>query len=91
MGSAGKAVATGGLSLVEDSGALSTGKSAADRAQKRQAKAIAERQKKEDALLAEADSEVAKRKALGTKSRAGRKSLIATSNTGLATNLGGSE
>ena len=72
------------------SGGVRTGRSTAMRAQERQKKAIAERQKKEDALLAEADSDVKRRQALATKGKAGRRSLIATSQTGLATTLGGS-
>ena len=71
-------------------GGLRSGKSSAKRAQKAQKKAIAEQKRIEDIRLAEAESGIAKRKALGTRARAGRQSLIATSQTGRATNLGGS-
>ena len=85
-----KAVATGGISLIDDSGALRTGKSAAQRAQKKQAAEIAKQQKIEDQLLAEGESEVKRRQALAKRGKSGRSSLIATSQTGLASNLGGS-
>mgnify|MGYP003657884999 CR=1 FL=1 len=68
---------------------LRTGKSSAERAQKKQAKMIAEQQKKQDQLLAEGESEVKRRQAIATKGKAGRKSLIATAETGLPSNLGG--
>lgn len=71
-------------------GGVRTGRSTAMRAQEAQKKAIAERQKKEEQLLAEADSEVKRRQALAVRGKTGRRSLIATSETGLATNLGGS-
>ena len=61
----------------------------ARKAERKQKKAIAEQKKIEDQKLAEADSEVKRRQAIGTKGRAGRRSLIATSETGLATKLGG--
>lgn len=61
----------------------------ADRAQKEQMRQIKERQKKEAQLLAEAESDVKRRQALSKSSKAGRKSLIATSETGLSQNLGG--
>jgi hypothetical protein len=85
-----KAAATGGISLIDDSGAVRTGKSQAQRAQKKQEAAIATQQKKETQRLAQSESDVATRRALGKKGRGGRQSLIATTTTGLATNLGGS-
>ena len=47
-------------------------------------------QKKEDLRLAEAASEIAITKASALSGKAGRKSLLKTSPTGLAINLGGS-
>jgi len=89
MSSAKDAIAKGtGFSLLED--AVGTGKSAAERAQKKQAAEIAKQQKIEDQLLAEGDSEVKRRQALAKRGKSGRSSLIATSQTGLASNLGGS-
>ena len=56
-------------------------------AQKRQAEALLKKQMQtEDVRRAEADDEIARRAATG---RGGRKSLIKSSPTGLATNLGG--
>jgi hypothetical protein len=58
--------------------------------QKAQAKKEAEKQKQVLALdLAEAESEIARRKALTTKGRTGRGSLIASGTPGLSSNLGG--
>lgn len=68
-------------------GTFATGQ--AKKVERRQRQEIARQKKIEDQKLAEADSEVKRRQALGTKSRAGRRSLIATSETGLATKLGG--
>ena len=93
---AGKGFFTGDVSSISKlafgdfEGGARSGKSAALRAQKRQTKLIEERQKKEDALLAEGESEVKRRQALARRGKAGRRSLIATSETGLSTNLGGS-
>tara|TARA_R110002096_G_scaffold103118_1_gene227357 strand:+ start:623 stop:892 length:270 start_codon:yes stop_codon:yes gene_type:complete len=88
MSSAAKKVSGGlGFDLLED--AVGTGRSSAERAQKKQAKMIAEQQKKQDQLLAEGESDVKRRQALATKGKAGRKSLIATAETGLPSNLGG--
>ncbi len=89
MGDTVKKVSTGmGMGLLED--AVGTGKSAAQRAQKKQAAEIAKQQKIEDQLLAEGESEVKRRQALAKRGKSGRSSLIATSQTGLASNLGGS-
>ena len=59
-------------------------------AQKKQKEALEKQRKIEQQRLAEADSEVKRRQATASRGRAGRRSLIATSETGLATNLGGS-
>ena len=67
----------------------SKAKSEAKKAQERQEKAIAEQKKKEAQRLAEAESEVKRRQAIASRGRSGRGSLIATSQTGLASNLGG--
>ena len=85
-----KLFATGGASLIDDSGAFSTGKSAGLRAQKRQESAIAAQAKDEKLRLAQATSDVATRKAGAGRAKRGRGSLIATSQTGLSSTLGGS-
>ena len=78
-------------SLFDPMDLMGTGaKSDAKKAQKRQKAEIAKQKKIEDQKLAAAESEVKRREASGANSRAGRKSLIATSQTGLASNLGGS-
>ena len=46
-------------------------------------------QKKEDIRLAEAEGDIALTRAAALSGKAGRKSLIKSSPTGLATNLGG--
>ena len=57
---------------------------------RRQARAdIAAQKQKETGRLAEAESEVATKKASATSLQAGRRSLIKTSPTGRALNLGG--
>jgi hypothetical protein len=81
------------LAFGDVEGGVRSGKSGmvrqAQRAQDEQMRQIKERQKKEQQALAEAESDVKRRKALAQKGKAGRKSLIATSETGLAQNLGG--
>ena len=61
----------------------------AARARRKTRGELAERQKKEKQALAEASSEVAITEASALSGKAGRKSLLKTSPTGLATNLGG--
>lgn len=61
----------------------------AERAAKRQEALIEKQRKTEQLRLDEGTSEVALRKAGGISRRAGRRSLIATSQSGLATSLGG--
>lgn len=56
---------------------------AAEEAQKKQMKLLEQQQKDEQLALAEADSEVNKRKFMAAKRTAGRASLIRTSNQGL--------
>lgn len=51
---------------------------------------IAEQGRKEKLRLAEAESDIAKRRAGATSGARGRSSLIATSATGVTGNLGGS-
>jgi hypothetical protein len=65
-------------------------RSEAKEAAKRQKKAISKQKKIEDQRLAEAESEVKRRELSATRGRSGRRSLIATSETGRATTLGGS-
>ena len=65
-----------------------TGRSSAKKLQEKQSLLI-ERQRQQTAIeLSEADSEIASRKALAKSGRAGRRSLISTSEQG-ATTLGG--
>lgn len=56
----------------------------------REARSLAlKQQQTEQVRLAEAESEIATRRARGTLGRAGRRSLIQSSPAGLSTNLGG--
>ncbi len=92
MGSEIESLVTGKTALKNSEKLLKpfrTGKSSAMRAQKKQTALIEKQQKQEAMRLAEADSEVKKRKAFATRGRSGRQSLIATSETGLSSNLGG--
>ena len=71
-----------------------TGRSEAERAQERQTKMLKKQEKIEKQRAAEAESEVKRRQALTMGRRTGRRSLIATSETGTAataSNLGGTE
>jgi hypothetical protein len=52
---------------------------------------IARQKQLEAANLAEASSDLAAKKALGMSGKGGRRSLIATANTGLVQNLGGAK
>ena len=61
----------------------------AKEARRKQQEALARQEQREKVRLAEADSEVAKRKAMAGSKGAGRRSLIKTSPTGLSQNLGG--
>lgn len=61
-----------------------TGEGAAKRAQRAQEAAIAKQKQVEDQSLAEKDDEIARRKALASSGRAGRRSLIKTSEAGVA-------
>ena len=63
---------------------FSTGKSSAKRAQKAQEAALAKQKQVEEQQLAEKDDEIARRKALASSGSAGRRSLIKTSETGVA-------
>jgi|ETNvirome_6_1000_1030641.scaffolds.fasta_scaffold01665_4 hypothetical protein len=65
---------------------LRTGKTKATREAK---EAIAKQSQTEAAALAEADDEIARRKAVAGSKRAGRGSLIRSTGSGTATNLGG--
>jgi hypothetical protein len=64
-------------------------KAKADKARKLQEAEIAKRKQIETARLAVSEDEVARRKAAGAAGRAGRGSLIATSQTGVSGSLGG--
>jgi hypothetical protein len=66
-----------------------TGRSAAEREAEKQKKLIAEQQRREELRLAEAESDVLAARARGRRGAAGRRSLIATSETGISRNLGG--
>lgn len=68
---------------------LSTGRSAAKKAQRQQEQLIAKQRQTEEARLAEETGEVERRKAATAAGRGGRSLLIQTSQTGTATNLGG--
>jgi len=63
--------------------------SSAARARRKSRGLLAEQQKKEKQSLAEAESEIAITKASALSGKAGRQSLLKTSPTGLAVNLGG--
>lgn len=67
-----------------------TGRTAARKAQERQSLLIERQRQREELSLAESESEIARRKSLSTSTKAGRRSLIATSEKGvLSSNLGG--
>ena len=71
-----------------------TGRSEAERAQERQTKMLKKQEQIEKQRAAEAEGEVGRRRALMRGKKAGRRSLIATSETGTAgtaSNLGGTE
>lgn len=68
---------------------LQPGKKQAEKAAALQEQQIAEQKKVEQLKLAEAESDVARRKATGARG-GGRGSLIATGQTGVTGNLGGS-
>ncbi len=79
-------------SLTGDPGNIfRTGKTAKKKAQARQSLLIEKQRQREEIALAESESEIARRKTAATGKRAGRRSLIQTSETGvgLATSLGG--
>ena len=65
-----------------------TGKTAAGKAQEKQSLLIEKQRQREDIKLADADDEIARRKALSKSTKSGRRSLIKTSETG-SSNLGG--
>lgn len=70
--------------------AFRTGRTSTRKSQERQSLLIERQRQKEELSLAEADSEVARRKALASSGRAGRRSLIKTGESGvLPTTLGG--
>jgi len=63
--------------------------SSARRARREASRLNAIQKKKEDLRLAEKDSIIAKKKSAALSGKGGRQSLIKSSPTGLATNLGG--
>ena len=69
------------------SGAFESGSAA--RARRKARGDLATQQKKEKTKLAEAESEIAITEASALSGKAGRRSLLKTSPTGLAVNLGG--
>lgn len=69
--------------------ALSTGKSAAEKAARRQKLEMREQKKKESLKLAEAESDIARRKTGAKRGQMGRQSLIRTSEQGVTSQLGG--
>lgn len=79
------------LSIVQEvnimSGAFESGSTA--RARRKTRSDLATQQKLEKQKVAEAESEIAITKASALSGKAGRKSLLKTSPTGLAVNLGG--
>jgi len=67
-----------------------TGRSAARRAQKEQTALIQKQRQASELELAEEEDVIARKKGLAASGRAGRRSLIKTSETGVrSTNLGG--
>ncbi len=67
-----------------------TGRTAARKAQEKQSLLIERQRQREEIKLAESEDEIARRKALAKSGKAGRRSLIQTSEAGVgATNLGG--
>lgn len=62
----------------------------AQKAQAAQEKELAKQRQQEEARLAEEESEIARRKALGERGAGGRSLLIATSQTGTANSGGAS-
>lgn len=70
---------------------FSTGKSAAKRAQKEQLSLIQKQKQRDELALSEEEDVIARKKQLASSGRAGRRSLIATSERGVTSNnLGGS-
>ena len=85
---------TGGLSSahnLDPGNVFATGKTKKKRAQVKQSLFIEKQRQTEDLKLAEADDELARRKSLATSKKAGRRSLIKTSEggAGRSTTLGG--
>ena len=67
-----------------------TGRSAARRAQAEQTQLISKQRQTDELKLAEEEDVIGRKKALASSGRAGRRSLIKTSETGVrSTNLGG--
>jgi len=67
-----------------------TGRSAARRAQAEQTQLIAKQKQTDELKLAEEEDVIARKKSFATSGRAGRRSLIKTSESGVrSTNLGG--
>ena len=88
-----KAVSTGGLSEAKVVGKkleepIKTGASGARRDA---AQALKAQQQKESIKLAETESEIATKRAMAKSGKGGRQSLIKSSPTGLAQNLGGTQ
>lgn len=73
---------------VDPAKSLRTGRTAAEKTQAQQSLLIAKQAQAEDIRLAEAESEIAERKALTKIRQGGRRSLLKTSESG-ANNLGG--
>ena len=85
-----KATATLGLSEVDKSGVLRTGKTSAKKAQKEQSLLINKQRQVDELNLAETESELARKRSLAKSPGKGRSSLIKTSATGVkSNNLGG--
>jgi len=71
-------------------GLFKTGRSAAKRAQKEQTQLISKQRQADELKLAEEEDVIGRKKLLASSGRAGRRSLIRTSETGTkSTNLGG--
>jgi len=81
-----------GLSNPDAGNIFRTGRSAAKRVQERQSLLIEKQRQREELRLAEETSEIARRKSLARSTRAGRRSLIQTSEAGISsTNLGATD
>ena len=77
------------VNQIDPGNVFRTGKTQAKKTQARQSLLIEKQRQREELSLAESDDEIARRRNLAKSGKAGRKSLIQTSETGAAT-LGGS-